>query len=300
MNIAILMSTYNGEKYLREQIDSILNQLGNFSLDLWVRDDGSKDGTLHILEEYALEGKLRWYSGENLGPALSFLDLVKHCPGYDYYAFADQDDYWMPEKINEGLLVLQDKQVPALYSANLILVDEELNDFGRNVYRTTPKLDFETLLCATGLTGCTMLFNNLLAKVIQDHELPQKIIMHDSFLPEVCLLVGGEIFFDPRAHMKYRQHEKNVLGVPHGFVMTLKRRIKDILSYDKVGIAGDAEALKQYIVDANNKKVAWIDRVSSYRESLFKRVMLAFSMRTHYVSLNMAITIRLKILLGNR
>ena len=103
MRVAVLMSTYNGEKYIREQIDSILEQSGNFDLDLWVRDDGSKDSTQQILQEYAQQRKLHWYTGENLGAAHSFIDLVRKCKGYDYYAFADQDDYWMTNKIQMGV-----------------------------------------------------------------------------------------------------------------------------------------------------------------------------------------------------
>lgn len=97
MKAAVLMSTYNGARFIREQLDSILDQTGEFELDLWVRDDGSTDGTKDILNDYESRGLLRWYTGENLGPAQSFLDLVRRTLGYDWYAFADQDDFWMPE-----------------------------------------------------------------------------------------------------------------------------------------------------------------------------------------------------------
>ena len=94
MKVAVLMSSYNGEKYIRPQIDSILAQEGNFELSLFVRDDGSTDKTQAILQEYAQKRKLTWYTGNNLGPARSFMDLLKKCKGFNYYAFADQDDYW--------------------------------------------------------------------------------------------------------------------------------------------------------------------------------------------------------------
>ena len=77
MRVAVLMSTYNGENYMKEQIESILNQRGNFELDLWVRDDGSTDATKKILMQYEIEKKLHWYEGRNLKPALSFMDLIK-------------------------------------------------------------------------------------------------------------------------------------------------------------------------------------------------------------------------------
>ena len=87
MKIAVLMSTYNGEQYISEQIDSILAQEGDFDLELHVRDDGSKDGTINILSRYEEEGKLRWYNNENLGPAKSFMDLIFSCGEYDCSAF---------------------------------------------------------------------------------------------------------------------------------------------------------------------------------------------------------------------
>lgn len=81
MKAAVLMSTYNGARFIREQLDSILDQTGEFELDLWVRDDGSTDGTKDILNDYESRGLLRWYTGENLGPAQSFLDLVRQHSG---------------------------------------------------------------------------------------------------------------------------------------------------------------------------------------------------------------------------
>lgn len=107
MKAAVLMSTYNGARFIREQLDSILDQTGEFELDLWVRDDGSTDGTKDILNDYESRGLLRWYTGENLGPAQSFLDLVRRTLGYDWYAFADQDDFWMPEKLSWALETLE-------------------------------------------------------------------------------------------------------------------------------------------------------------------------------------------------
>ncbi|MBQ4399872.1 MAG: glycosyltransferase, partial [Alphaproteobacteria bacterium] len=97
-NVLVLMSTYNGEKYLKTQLDSILAQQG-VNVQILVRDDGSSDGTLPILQAYAAQGKLTYYTGPNLKPAKSFMDLIYNAPQADFYAFADQDDYWLPEKL---------------------------------------------------------------------------------------------------------------------------------------------------------------------------------------------------------
>ena len=145
MRVAVLMSTYNGENYMKEQIESILNQRGNFELDLWVRDDGSTDATKKILMQYEIEKKLHWYEGRNLKPALSFMDLIKHCENYDYYAFADQDDYWMPDKLLTGIMQIKDIKTPSLYCSNAELVDDNLKSLGRDVYKCDPKTDIYTL-----------------------------------------------------------------------------------------------------------------------------------------------------------
>ena len=98
MKITVLMSTYNGEKYIREQIDSILQQ--SMPADIMIRDDGSSDGTVDIIEEYISKGTpVELIKGENVGVIASFFELIKAAPEEDYYAFSDQDDYWYPEKV---------------------------------------------------------------------------------------------------------------------------------------------------------------------------------------------------------
>ena len=301
MKIVVLMSTYNGEKYIKEQINSILNQKGDFQLDLWVRDDGSKDKTQKILEEYAKHGKLRWYSGDNLGPAKSFIDLIRRCLGYDYYAFADQDDYWMPYKVSAAIKMIERKKGPQLYFSNAELVDSKMNSLGRNVYKISPKLDFETLTCAGGILGCTTLFNAELARWIQEKEMPNKIVMHDFYIDELCVALGGKITYDMRPFMKYRQHGNNVVGVSSGILGTIKSRIKDIFRKPKVSIAQQAnEILRIYRGDISAEKIKWLTKISKYKLNYLNRILLAFSCKTKYMNVNMGLKLRLSIMLGNR
>lgn len=125
--ITVLMSSYNGEKYISEQIDSILHQ-ENCNVNLIVRDDGSSDNTCEILEQYQKNNLLTWYSdGENLRPAHSFLRLLANAPDSDYYAFADQDDYWMTDKLDHAIKAIGNRSdIPMIYYANSELVDSEL------------------------------------------------------------------------------------------------------------------------------------------------------------------------------
>lgn len=302
MKVAVLMSTYNGAKYIREQIDSILAQKGNFEQDLWVRDDGSTDGTKDILKDYEDKNQLCWYSGENLGPAKSFLDLVHQCIGYDFYAFADQDDYWMPDKLNAAIESIGDNTGLQLYFANAKLVDSELNSLGRDVYKVSPCLDFETLCCAGGILGCTIVFNSALAKVVQSNELPKQLVMHDFYLSVLCSALGGSISCDLQPFIKYRQHGNNVIGVASGIVGTLRKRIGDMInSKENVSIAEQAgEIARLYGTQIKEDYLDWLKTISQYRDSIWKRIMLATSGKTKYMNSNMGINLRMTILLGNR
>lgn len=302
MKVAVLMSTYNGEKYIQEQIDSILAQKGNFELDLWVRDDGSKDSTQAILKKYAEKKQLRWYDGKNLKPAQSFMNLIKHCKGYDYYSFADQDDYWWPEKIINGINTIKDKQtLPVLYCANAELADSQLQSLGRTVYESKPKVDLYTVSCAGGLLGCTMIFNKTLAEIVQYYDIPENIIMHDFLLAELCLAMGGEIRYEAEATMKYRQHGCNTVGVSYGFIKTIKERVQDICTPMEPGIAEQAKSVLETYGDVLDKKaLPWIEKIANYKESLMNRIKLAITKKTCYANWNLSLKVRLAILLGNR
>ncbi len=301
MRAAVLLSAYNGEKYIRTQIDSILAQDCQIPFDLWVRDDGSSDGTTQILEQYAQEGKLRWYTGDNLRPAKSFLDLVKHCPGYGFYAFADQDDFWKPEKLSRGIARLQEAEGPCLYFSNARMVDGDLKDMGRDVYKTNPYKDYYTLVCQGGLLGCTMMFNSALAQLLQDAPSPDTLIMHDFYAVLVCDLFDGAVIYDSVATMLYRQHANNVVGMSRNKWQAVRSRLQTITNKQKVTVAEQAASvLVCYPQIPNLQKRQWLERVAGYREHFLRALALALSGKTHYTNKNKAITLRLALLLRNR
>lgn len=301
MKLAVLMSTYNGERFLHQQIESILNQACSCQVDLFVRDDGSTDATTDILQRYADAGKLQWYSGQNLKSAKSFLDLVRHCPGYDYYAFADQDDCWYPDKLENGVNQIKNCIGPAISCANARLVDAQLQPLGRNVYRHPPHLDFYSVTCGAGIMGCTMVFNRELAQLIQEKPLPQDLVMHDYYLGIVCTLHDGIILFHDGACMDYRQHGNNVVGSSWRRIDALKDRIHQLTAKNPHTLDQMADSiLRNYEQVPDQKKLQWLKDVSRYRESVFRAVRLAADPRPRYNSTNMSITLRLSMLLRNR
>ncbi|MEE6659940.1 glycosyltransferase [Limosilactobacillus pontis] len=301
MKIAVLMCTYNGEKYLREQINSILNQNGDFQIALIIRDDGSNDRTLEILQEYKKNSKVKIEYGKNKGPALGFMELLYKNRGYDFYAFSDQDDVWKPNKLLKGISKLSSQKGPALYFANATLVDSELHSLNLNVYKKKPILDFRSLSCNGGILGCTLILNNALAKRIQHSNLPSKIVMHDFYVSELCKLINGSIIYDPESVMFYRQHGNNVVGVSYGFINKIISRIKDIYEKPDVGIDSQAGDLlvnyKQYF---SIDKIRWLRKIQNYKANFYTRFSLAFNPGLKFVNRNQELKIRMSILMGNR
>ena len=217
--VQILMSTYNGAAYLREQMDSILNQdceeRGTARLRLLIRDDGSTDNTQQILEEYVEKypGRVAWYQGENQGVAGSFFDLLeKSRAEADYFGFADQDDYWLPEKVRIGVECLEgeDSLSPNLYCCRCTLVDEGLEELESSIRRPPMRPGFANALVENIVAGCTILMNRSLRDLIVA-EIPAYTAMHDWW----CYLVAscfGSVIYDEDSYILYRQHGKNAVG----------------------------------------------------------------------------------------
>ena len=303
--IAVLLSTYNGETYIRDQIESILNQKCNIKFDVIVRDDGSKDQTVSILKEYESEKKLRLIEGNNYGAAKSFLWLLKNVNGYDYYAFSDQDDIWYSNKIQEGINIIEKYVGPTLYFSNAYLVDEKNNSLGRVVHKKNPSFTKESILCiSTTAQGCTSIINSDLARFVQEKEIPNNIIMHDTYITSLCSLLNGNIVFDSSPYMDYRIHGNNDIGMPTkeqlGIIGMLKLRLKDIFSQRSISMSKQAKTIYDLygqVFDEDSKNICLL--IMNAEHSFFSRLKLSVSKNLKYESLSMCITYRIKILLGN-
>lgn len=302
MKVAVLISTYNGEQYLSEQIDSLLHQEGDFEIQIIIRDDGSSDETINILKRLEkTTNSIRWYQGANMRPAKSFMDLISNCGQYDFYCFCDQDDYWDSDKIKVGINVLKNIYDPCIYYCNAKLVDDQLTALGSNVYKKEPYNDIYTTVCASNVIGCTMIMNSALIDYIRRHESPQIISMHDSYMARVCLSIGGHIIYDNAPHMKYRQHSNNVIGIKSSLCGKINQAVNLIMSQPPVTIDEQAsEILRLYLDDISYDNRKWLKIVSNYRKNFFARLYLVLSRKTKYKSLTRSIEMRLAILLGNR
>lgn len=215
MKVNIVMSTYNGEKYLADQIKSIQSQTFE-DWQLLIRDDGSSDNTPSIIRDMAKkDDRIHFINdgqNENYGVIKSFYHLVKYNSA-DYYFFSDQDDVWLPEKIEVTLKRAQSETSakPLLVYTDLKVVNEDLEVLQESMIKSQShhaNTELVQELTENTVTGGTMMINKALADKWQVYD---NLLMHDWYLALLAASLGKLVYID-QATQLYRQHEANVLG----------------------------------------------------------------------------------------
>jgi len=228
--VIILLSTYNGEKYLKEQLNSLFAQTYQ-DIKIIARDDGSSDNTVDILKQYDIE---LIDSGCNLGAKKSFEVLLKYAINNtkaDYFMFCDQDDVWNKNKVEKSLMKIvglekQYSNMPILVHTDLTLVDEKLNlihfSFWKYAHVFPYFNSFNRLLVQNCITGCTMMINKNLAKL--SLPIADGAIMHDWWIGLVASKFG-KISSIEESTILYRQHNNNTIGAKGFDIATLISKI---------------------------------------------------------------------------
>lgn len=214
-SVAILLCTHNGERFLRQQLDSIASQT-HANWRLFVSDDGSTDQTLNILREFSLlyPGQVDLRMGPKTGQAISnFLSLACNIEiDADFFAFCDQDDIWLPQKLERALTVLQSSTgtIPSVYGGRTIIIDEDGKHIGFSpLFQRSPS--FQNALVQNIAGGNTMVFNRSARDALALAAGPEPV-MHDWWVYQLITGVGGQFFYDPQPFLEYRQHGKNLIG----------------------------------------------------------------------------------------
>ena len=222
--MAILLSTWNGARFLQAQLDSILAQ-DEVPWTLYWRDDGSQDGTEAVMTAFAGgPGRGRCVDLRDgwgrLGATGSFLRLLRAIPPGRVVAFADQDDVWLPGKLARGLAALNavPAATPALYCARQVLVDDALRRLGLS-FRVRQPPGFPAALIQNVATGCTVMLNPTAAALAARAQAPVASV-HDWWCYVVVAASGGRLLVDHEATVLYRQHDRNAVGAP----LSLRRR----------------------------------------------------------------------------
>ena len=277
--IQILMSTYNGAAYLPEQLDSILKQTYPY-VKLLIRDDGSTDETVAILQDYADKYQnIVFYQGENVGVIQSFLDLLRCSDdSVSYYGFADQDDKWLPEKIECAINVLKVREnpsrmdIPLLYCSDTFIADKELNILKKETKKARPS--FGNALVQNICTGCTAVINRHLRDILKE-TYPKDIVMHDWWL-YITATLYGEVCYDTNAHILYRQHGKNAFGARKSVVDIWKYRFEQ-LGQKRGYIYPQIYEICKWYPDMNDTNRKLVDIVLKSKDVFRYRLQLAFN-----------------------
>ena len=276
-SITVLMSTYNGGKYLQEQIKSILRQK-DVSVRLIIRDDGSTDETLDILRIYqesnpniVIEPKTN-----NMGPCKSFLYLISKYNDDEYFALADQDDIWDEDKLTTAINKIQELGAsgkPVLYYSNLRIVDAE-GTFCRLSHNAphTAKRRFAAFV-ENLATGCTVVYNKNLADIAHNIR-PDDYSMHDAWLYTVTKLFGS-VIYDFAPHINYRQHGANQVGTYKNKVDLKKihQELEIVLGKNgKMWSKNAALILNQFQAKLSPMDIDKIRKIAEYEKSLKAKI----------------------------
>ena len=227
MKVTILLSTYNGEQFLAEQIKSIQEQTYK-GWQLLIRDDGSTDGTRAVIEDFCRKDDriafINRGNPQNLGVIQSFHSLLQYQDS-DFYLFSDQDDVWLPDKIAMQLAEADkyDSSQPLLVYPDLKVVDQELQVVHESMIRTQSdhaNTELVQELTENTVTGGVSMINRALAQLWTGKE-EHELLMHDWYLGLLAAAFGNLVYIDKPGEL-YRQHSNNVLGA-----RTLRKRVKN-------------------------------------------------------------------------
>lgn len=307
--VSVLLSAYNGEKYIAEQIDSILCQI-DVDIQLLIRDDGSIDNTPSICRDYAEKYKnVTFVQGSNIGVGRSFLELLRKADNSDYYSFADQDDVWFDDKliraiskiqevngkdlseyigigqpITDDLLpslksISQEQNLPVLYGSNLLMVDNQLNKIGLR-FREIPSCDFLSCISKNIIYGCTMVMNDALRRICINIENPSDRVLarknHDGWILYIAYITGV-FLYDNCSYICYRQHTGQVVGAKEiaGFPKVIDKLKRLINAKNKALRSTLAKDLLDRFSDKMNKEMKYhleiLSKANTYKG--YKRIM---------------------------
>jgi len=275
--VAVLLSTYNGEKFLPALLDSVFKQ--DFRpLRVIARDDGSVDGTVPILKEYAntYPSCSLLEIGPRLGVTASFLRLACHTVGsFAYHAFCDQDDIWLPGKLGRAVSRLECCSEPTLYCSRLSLVDENLRPTGYSQRIRQPPC-LRNALVENIATGCTVVMNSAGCEILTN-KIPRNALFHDWWA-YLVLSALGKVTYDPESHILHRQHSTNDTGMPTGLRLW-SRRIRRFFEGNRShALTQQAQEFREIFgacVDPKDRRI--LDRFIDGRSSVGER--LAYSVR---------------------
>ena len=296
MKVAVLLSTYNGEKYLFEQLESLANQTVVNSMTVYIRDDGSKDNTVDIIEQWRDKLPIVLIKGNNVGPARSFWDLLRNEQiQADYYAFCDQDDIWDPDKIEVGIQQLQEGYRLACCNCRIIDGNGILQ---QEMFRTErPDMALTGVFVTGFVQGCAMVFTDEFRKYLCSLNLTS-IPMHDTIVM-MYALAGGKICWDNTPRFSYRVHENNVtVKSKKSPVKRIQHTWKSWKNSSKNSMSTVAREMLENHAAVSEKDKEFLRHMQNYRNSLRDKLWLLRYKENQKAGYRVLRSYRIRLLLG--
>lgn len=213
-SVTIVMGTYQGEQFIKEQLDSLAAQI-HYNWRLYVSDDGSSDKTREIIRYFSttLNNDVILVDGPCQGFTLNFLTAICQAPEADYYAFSDQDDIWEPDKLERALSILQsvEENRPALYCGRTHIVDAAARSIGLSPAFLRPPSFANALVQNIGGAN-TMVMNRAARELMRAAGVDEDVVSHDWWAYQLVSGAGGYIHYDLQPKVRYRQHGSNQTG----------------------------------------------------------------------------------------
>lgn len=204
MKVSVCLATYNGEKYIKEQLESILMQLDECD-EIIVSDDNSSDNTMSVIEKFN-DSRIKIVCNQlGKGVVKNFENAISYSTG-DIVFFCDQDDIWRSDKVNRILDVFKNNDKVTCILSNARIIDGEGKDQGRNFFSKPPKLDFCSVFLKNSFLGCTMAFQRKSFSIIP---FSKKLPMHDWYIG-LRHIIKGKVYFIDDNLIYYRRHGNNV------------------------------------------------------------------------------------------
>lgn len=273
--INILLSTYNGAEYIEEQLESIFSQTYQ-DFFVYIRDDGSEDETVQIVQRYVekmkLQHRVKVFVGKNIGFSQSFAELLRISNDGEYWAFCDQDDIWLPDKLSYALKYISkiDKNKPALYHGSFYQIDTFGNQIGEYILKP-PIYTFRESLTSSICYGFTIVINSKLREYMIKSDYSQ-IQSHDWYASMIAAAFG-EIIFDERIVAKHRIHGKN--DSPNNIYQKI-RRGKQLLSGESFYTKNAREFYRSFYKECDEKQRKLLERFQMRRYSILNACYKAF------------------------
>lgn len=281
--VCVLMATYNPSCYLIEQIDSIICQQ-DVTVDLIIRDDASTN-LEWVKKAKEMFPQVTFLMGnKNLGVIGNVWELIRYATnnmqGFKYYAYSDQDDVWMVDKLITGIRVLEalnDKQ-PNLYYSNLLLTDKDLNPLREFFPKQVVKNSLYQGLSHIFEFACTSIFNRTM--LYELNSIPKEFMQFDHLIYYMAI-IRGTAFFDDNPHIYYRQHGNNVSGNKNHNIRYFLSKVS-LLKIDKSKDPFFKKVakylLKYFENDFSDEEKIFVEKVATYN-SIWSRINLILDKR---------------------